>query len=162
MDQSKTNLIFVFPFRVLIPKDGQHLVLFPPRLNLWRFHIYPKFCPRALVESVLLRKVGGTPKWITIRVVWKVWVHFPHILLARLFHRQVIILSKVGAFLDLRKSAHCSKTCNFLSCLLYYFFSLFLSNFSLTLVLILAFLVKVEFFGFLCPVVVFFWPFMSR
>ena len=128
MDQSKTNLIFVFPFRVLIPKDGQHLVLFPPRLNLWRFHIYPKFCPRALVESVLLRKVGGTPKWITIRVVWKVWVHFPHILLARLFHRQVIILSKVGAFLDLRKSAHCSKTCNF--CLV--FFTTFSHCFFLT------------------------------
>lgn len=89
--QSKTNLIFFFlSFRVLIPKCLQHLVLFPPRLNLWRFHIYPKFCPRALMGSVLLRKVGVTPKWITIRVVWKVWVRFPHILLARLFHRQVM------------------------------------------------------------------------
>ena len=113
MDQSKTNLIFVFPFRVLIPKDGQHLVLFPPRLNLWRFHIYPKFCPRALVESVLLRKVGGTPKWITIRVVWKVWVRSPRILLARLFHRQVINYNYTRCFFELRKSAHCSKTCNF-------------------------------------------------
>ena len=162
MDQSKTNLIFVFPFRVLIPKDGQHLVLFPPRLNLWRFHIYPKFCPRALVESVLLRKVGGTPKWITIRVVWKVWVRFPRILLARLFHRQVIIHTTVAWVLfKPSKKCHCSKTCNFLSCFLYYFFSLFLSNFSLTLVLILAFLVKVEFFGFLCCCVLL-WCFFDR
>ena len=144
-------------FRVLIPKSP---VLFPLRLNLWRFHIYPKFCPRALVESVLLRKVGGTPKWITIRVVWKVWVRFPRILLARLFHRQVIIHTTVTWVLfKPSKKCHCSKTCNFLSCFLYYFFSLFLSNFSLTLVLILAFLVKVEFwmvFVLLCPVVVVF------
>ena len=62
-----------------------------------------------------------------------------------------------GCFFELRKRAHCSKTFNFLSCFLYY--SLFLSNFSLTLVLILAFLVKVEFwmvFVLLCPVLVVF------
>ena len=150
MDQSKTNLIFVFPFRVLIPKDGQHLVLFPPRLNLWRFHIYPKFCPRALVESVLLRKVGGTPKWITIRVVWKVWVRFPRILLARLYHRQVIILSTVGAFSNWEKGPTVVKLLTFGLVFFTTFFSLFLSNFSLTLVLILAFLVKVEFWMVFC------------
>ena len=73
-------------FRVLIPKSP---VLFPLRLNLWRFHIYPKFCPRAPTESVLPHKVEGMPKWKTIRVAWKVWVRFPRILLDRQFLRQV-------------------------------------------------------------------------